>query len=759
MQKAVFFMFCKNVNLPSLPAKTLWRTIFVLAIFICNSDVYAQTVTAATNGLNKPNDNTVGLGGTLTNNTVIDLGASYNFGINKGNAGYLSILNNGKIRLGVNHYLLLSPEENAFRLHSINYTDATNHALIQSQFTDNIPSLDLSAQTIGSIVKTQNIHISPYGIQFGGYKNNATNDSVLTTDANGNLKLVSAVFKSFGGTYYNPREVKFYSPSMYVQGKMGFNNNVLYLQGVDTSEAPYDGTTGLRLYPGYDERYFVLESNNGSYKSIITGMGSDAQNGQFLKMDVSNDVKSNTLNLYPEGITVTSLKNTGDQLLTTDANGSFKLVPKPAAGGGNLQDSSWYHDGVNIYNKNSGNVGIGTNTPTAKLHTLGSVRFESYKNSQQGDSVLTTDVNGNLKLIYMPYGSGGGGGGTYNFQNGIVQSNGNVTLGGQLQDSVKINLSGNQFSFNNGADKVLHMSADGNVGVGARAEANYKLNVYGDMILGHHFNSIGGNEKLSFGGTSNTDALFIQRFNTSENATDLRVNIGDDGGSADRFVVGYSAYPNNNWVTSFIVEAGGRLGIGTDMVTSELSVGWNHGSKLSVGNKNWVSKDIIRTNWTAENGDYVDLLVPGAVANTSFIRLNQAGNVGIGTLAPDAQYKLSVNGRIRAKGLRVQSAGWSDFVFEPDYKLRSLSELEKFIKANKHLPEIPSAKEVMKDGQEVGEIQSKLLQKIEELTLYTIELNKQVKALEDKNKKLENQQQQISTLQQQFDELKKLIGK
>jgi hypothetical protein len=75
---------------------------------------------------------------------------------------------------------------------------------------------------------------------------------------------------------------------------------------------------------------------------------------------------------------------------------------------------------------------------------------------------------------------------------------------------------------------------------------------------------------------------------------------------------------------------------------------------------------------------------------------------------------------------------WFDHVFAQDYKLRSLSELETFIKENKHLPEIPSAKEVEENGFKLGEMQGKLLLKVEELTLYIIELEKQIKDLQQK---------------------------
>ena len=115
------------------------------------------------------------------------------------------------------------------------------------------------------------------------------------------------------------------------------------------------------------------------------------------------------------------------------------------------------------------------------------------------------------------------------------------------------------------------------------------------------------------------------------------------------------------------------------------------------------------------------------------------GNLSIKTES-SAEYPLAVNGKIRAKEVKVES-DWADFVFEDDYKLRSLSELETFIQKNKHLPEIPTEGEVKKDGISVGEMNAKLLQKIEELSLYLIEMNKllekqneEINQLKSKNK-------------------------
>ena len=111
------------------------------------------------------------------------------------------------------------------------------------------------------------------------------------------------------------------------------------------------------------------------------------------------------------------------------------------------------------------------------------------------------------------------------------------------------------------------------------------------------------------------------------------------------------------------------------------------------------------------------------------------GNVGIGTTNP-GDYKLAVNGTIRAKEIKVET-GWSDFVFADNYKLMPLNKLEKYIKRNKSLPGIPSEKEVFENGVELGEMQAKFLEKIEELTLYVIEQNKKIYELEDKIARLE----------------------
>jgi hypothetical protein len=94
----------------------------------------------------------------------------------------------------------------------------------------------------------------------------------------------------------------------------------------------------------------------------------------------------------------------------------------------------------------------------------------------------------------------------------------------------------------------------------------------------------------------------------------------------------------------------------------------------------------------------------------------------------NANYKLDVNGEVRANGLTLNTTG-ADFVFADDYHLNKLEDVENFIKQHHHLPEIPSAKEMVENGMDVAGLNKNLLQKVEELTLYVIELNKQIQTL------------------------------
>jgi hypothetical protein len=111
------------------------------------------------------------------------------------------------------------------------------------------------------------------------------------------------------------------------------------------------------------------------------------------------------------------------------------------------------------------------------------------------------------------------------------------------------------------------------------------------------------------------------------------------------------------------------------------------------------------------------------------MRLTANGNLGIGTQVPP--YKLTVNGTLAARKVKVTQDAWADFVFEDHYALPTLQSVEAHIKAKKHLPGIPSAGDIAEKGMDLGDMQQKQMQKIEELTLYVIELNKKLAAQQE----------------------------
>jgi len=127
--------------------------------------------------------------------------------------------------------------------------------------------------------------------------------------------------------------------------------------------------------------------------------------------------------------------------------------------------------------------------------------------------------------------------------------------------------------------------------------------------------------------------------------------------------------------------------------------------------------DLLTIGTRNENIDYAAFQIARGSSNVVF-----NGNVGIGTTNPTS--KLTVAGNINSREVKVSVDAGADFVFEKDYVLPSLQEVEKFVTENKHLPEIASAKAMQKEGINLSEMNIKLLQKIEELTLYVIEQNK-----------------------------------
>ncbi|TYR36354.1 hypothetical protein FXV77_10635 [Sphingobacterium phlebotomi] len=142
-------------------------------------------------------------------------------------------------------------------------------------------------------------------------------------------------------------------------------------------------------------------------------------------------------------------------------------------------------------------------------------------------------------------------------------------------------------------------------------------------------------------------------------------------------------------------------------------------------------------NQVATNQPILRLSSGTATANQNVVMTVQNdGSVGIGTISPQA--KLAVNGNILAKEIKIKTdISVPDYVFEDTYDLPSLSSIERYVKVHKHLPEVPSAKDIEKDGLDLAEMNLLLLKKVEELTLHLIEKEKEVTDLKNGMLKVE----------------------
>jgi hypothetical protein len=355
---------------------------------------------------------------------------------------------------------------------------------------------------------------------------------------------------------------------------------------------------------------------------------------------------------------------------------------------------------------NAGNVGIGTSSPI---------------NAGANSRWLTLDGSTySGGIVYSANGSAMG----YDF----------VQLGGALTHESNAT---QDFIVNAGSSPVTAMTinSSGNVGIGT-TNPSHSLHLYGPAPESLVQAASGNATYALFPTTGSSGRLDF----LNSSGTVKAVIASTDGTDAIDFFTGG---PNNR----MRIDASGNVGIGT---SSPISGG---------GSSKWLTLDgsaysggiVYSSNGLAMGYEFVqnggalthesnasqDFIVNAASSSVTAMRITSSGSVGIGTTTPDAL--LAVNGTIHSREVVVNTTGWPDYVFNSTYQLPGLTEVKNYIDQNHRLPGMPSATAAAKDGIKLGELVKLQTKKIEELTLYLI----------DKDKQLTEQQKQIEQLKQQ----------
>ncbi len=410
----------------------------------------------------------------------------------------------------------------------------------------------------------------------------------------------------------------------------------------------------------------------------------------------------NTVAIYPNG-------NVTLQYDATDKRWSIKSMHNNSLdyfGGGSA--SSWAVSGADISNSNAGNVGIG-GLPSAgyKLQVRGNSAIS-------GNSLSSATSAGILEI-----------------SSSDVTGQQIIKIDGQRIQSI----GSNNIAVLPTAKTLLINPYGGNVGIGLNSPS-HKLTILSSTVEADNNNTnvlqiAGKNPVMNISEINGTPYGYIK------GVTDLAKTPQFPGfGLEIGAVPGTDLFLSANFAPVLTVKQNNTVGIGTTNPTSPLSFPNIFGKKISFWN-------------ASETADYGMGIASGTLqiyttndaqiafgygSSNSFTRTMTfspgTAQLGINCL-PQTGYQLAVKGHVRSTEIVVET-GWADYVFENNYKLRSLDELEKYIDQNKHLPNIPSAAEIQKNGLKVGEVQTKMMEKIEELTLYIIDLKKEINMLKSK---------------------------
>lgn len=363
----------------------------------------------------------------------------------------------------------------------------------------------------------------------------------------------------------------------------------------------------------------------------------------------------------------------------------------------------------------NGYVGIGTTTPNAQLHLKGTGYNPVQLETTNADNYMTFYASN----AYKGYAGIYSGDNDMDFGTGSSNSTGKVNL--TILGAPKLTVAANGFAGIGTTTPGTQLHVKGSGANLLRLDSSNPdswMAFYSSNDYKGYAGVYSGDNDMDFG-TGNTNAtgkvhLTINGYPKLTVAHNGNVGIGTTGPQAQLHVrsddvqpiFSETTNPDNIMVFHTAYGYKGYLGV--------------------LSNDNDMDFGMTNSNSTGN----VNLVTDGKARLTVFAN----GNVGIGTSSNE--YALSVNGTIRSKQVRVET-GWADYVFDNDFRLRPLAEVEAFIQDNKHLPDVTPAAEIQKNGLEVAQQMTEMMQKIEELTLYVIQLDKENAALRTRIGQLE----------------------
>jgi Phage T4 tail fibre len=439
-----------------------------------------------------------------------------------------------------------------------------------------------------------------------------------------------------------------------------------------------DPSDNIQSWGNGSDTYFTINQGNIGI-GTITPENSEGWN-RVLEVKGGNDAKIiSSSNTVTTGLFSHSLGFYGSPaggIIGTTSNHPFSIVTNKTN---------------RLVIANNGNVGIGTTAPSAKLDIFGG-------NATATNLILSANYKDAYRWRFNTLDRG----------NGIdldFTASDNLDAQEQVLKLSRSNSGRPEFQLYNNTI----VANDGFVGIGT-ASPDAKLTVNGDAIF--DFASF-NHSSVRFGHDGNDRII-----------ADNSPNKIYGGGYW--FRVHNESAGVGKYIDVMALNDAGNVGIGTQTPSAKLHVtAPASGTPIDAM---IVDVTSFGTGANAIASSYFKVRDVNAGNNIPFV-IRGDGNVGIGTTAPDA--KLTVNGTIHTKEVRIDLAGAfavPDYVFAKEYQLKTLNEVDKYVKANNHLPEIPSAKEMTQNGMLVSEMNLSLLKKIEELTLYAIEQQKKLEA-------------------------------